>query len=85
MKNGERNKRKGFISVYVPYYDYFQSNVVMQNNPLYMLVLEFMKVPFQLINLEIETSDGKRSFIMNLRIIVTTHHMIDKLEKDSHL
>ena len=35
--------------------------------------------------LKVETSDGKRSFIMNLRIIVTTSHMVDKLEKDSHL
>ena len=34
---------------------------------------------------EIETSVGKRSFIMNLRIKVTTTHMVDKLEKDSHL
>ena len=36
-------------------------------------------------NISSKTSDGKCSFIMNLRIIVTTSHMIDKLEKDSHL
>ena len=41
--------------------------------------------PYFLNEMKIETSDGKRSFIMSLRIIVTMTHMVDKLEKDSHL
>ena len=34
---------------------------------------------------ENETSDGKRNFIINLRIIAMTTHMVDKSEKDSLL